>query len=227
MPNGNVHPTAIIEDGARVGSDVRIGPYCMVGRDVVLGDGVELLSHVVVAGRTDDRRAHAHLSVRLDRPSAAGPQVQGRAVDAGGRQRLPDPRGRDHEPRHRGRRHADGGRRPLRVPRQLACRPRLPRRRQRHLLQQRHDCRPCHGRRLRHHRRRRRRDPVRASGSAFLHRRHVGHGERPDPLRHGGRQPRAPVRAQHRRPAAARLFARRHPQPAQGLPRCCSPTRAR
>ncbi len=52
MPNGNVHPTAIIEDGARVGSDVRIGPYCMVGRDVVLGDGVELLSHVVVAGRT-------------------------------------------------------------------------------------------------------------------------------------------------------------------------------
>jgi UDP-N-acetylglucosamine acyltransferase len=52
MPNGNVHPTAIIEDGARVGSDVRIGPYCVVGRDVVLGDGVELLSHVVVAGRT-------------------------------------------------------------------------------------------------------------------------------------------------------------------------------
>jgi UDP-N-acetylglucosamine acyltransferase len=52
MPNANVHPSAIIEDGARVGSDVRIGPYCVVGRDVVLGDGVELLSHVVVAGRT-------------------------------------------------------------------------------------------------------------------------------------------------------------------------------
>ena len=52
MPNGNVHPTAIIEDGAKVGSDVRIGPYCVVGSEVVLGDGVELLSHVVVAGRT-------------------------------------------------------------------------------------------------------------------------------------------------------------------------------
>jgi len=52
MPNASVHPTAIIEDGARVGSDVRIGPYCVVGSDVVLGDGVELLSHVVVAGRT-------------------------------------------------------------------------------------------------------------------------------------------------------------------------------
>src|SRR5262245_52761412 len=52
MPNASVHPTAIIEDGARVGSDVRIGPYCVVGRDVVLGDGVELMSHVAVAGRT-------------------------------------------------------------------------------------------------------------------------------------------------------------------------------
>jgi UDP-N-acetylglucosamine acyltransferase len=52
MPNANVHPTAIIEDGARVGSDVRIGPYCVVGAEVMLGDGVELTSHVVVAGRT-------------------------------------------------------------------------------------------------------------------------------------------------------------------------------
>ena len=52
MPNANVHPTAIIEDGARVGSDVRIGPYCVVGPEVMLGDGVELTSHVVVAGRT-------------------------------------------------------------------------------------------------------------------------------------------------------------------------------
>ncbi len=46
------HPTAIIEDGARLGDGVRIGPYCVVGPDVVLGDGCELLSHVVVAGRT-------------------------------------------------------------------------------------------------------------------------------------------------------------------------------
>jgi UDP-N-acetylglucosamine acyltransferase len=52
MPKGSIHPTAIIEDGARVGADVSIGPYCMVGADVVLGDGVELLSHVVLAGRT-------------------------------------------------------------------------------------------------------------------------------------------------------------------------------
>ena len=47
-----IHPTAIIEDGARLGDGVAVGPYCIVGSDVVLGDGVELLSHVVVAGRT-------------------------------------------------------------------------------------------------------------------------------------------------------------------------------
>jgi UDP-N-acetylglucosamine acyltransferase len=52
MPRGSVHPAAIIEDGARVGSDVSVGPYCVVGSEVALGDGVELVSHVVVAGRT-------------------------------------------------------------------------------------------------------------------------------------------------------------------------------
>ena len=48
----SIHPTAIVEDGAKLGSDVRIGPFCMVGPDVSLGDGVELINHVVVAGHT-------------------------------------------------------------------------------------------------------------------------------------------------------------------------------
>lgn len=48
----NIHPTAIIEDGARLGADIRIGPYCHVGPQVELGDGVTLVSHVVVAGIT-------------------------------------------------------------------------------------------------------------------------------------------------------------------------------
>jgi UDP-N-acetylglucosamine acyltransferase len=47
-----IHPTAIVEDGARLGEDVRIGPYCHVGADVSLGDGCELISHAVVVGRT-------------------------------------------------------------------------------------------------------------------------------------------------------------------------------
>ncbi len=47
-----IHPTAIIEDGAVLGENIRIGPYCMVGPGVTLGDDVELVSHVVIAGRT-------------------------------------------------------------------------------------------------------------------------------------------------------------------------------
>jgi UDP-N-acetylglucosamine acyltransferase len=47
-----IHPTAIIEGGAKLADSVRIGPYCHVGAKVELGADVELLSHVVVAGRT-------------------------------------------------------------------------------------------------------------------------------------------------------------------------------
>jgi UDP-N-acetylglucosamine acyltransferase len=52
MAETRIHPTAIIEPGARLGDGVRIGPYSMVGPEVVLGAGVELVSHAVVAGRT-------------------------------------------------------------------------------------------------------------------------------------------------------------------------------
>jgi UDP-N-acetylglucosamine acyltransferase len=52
MPRCEVHDTAIVEAGARLGDDVRIGPFCHVGGDVTLADGVVLKSHVVVVGRT-------------------------------------------------------------------------------------------------------------------------------------------------------------------------------
>jgi UDP-N-acetylglucosamine acyltransferase len=47
-----IHPTAIVEPGAALAETVKIGPFCVVGGDVELGDGVVLHSHVVVAGRT-------------------------------------------------------------------------------------------------------------------------------------------------------------------------------
>ncbi len=47
-----IHPTAIVEPGARLDDTVAIGPYCHVGGDVALADGVTLHAHVVVAGRT-------------------------------------------------------------------------------------------------------------------------------------------------------------------------------
>jgi len=48
-----IHPTAVIEDGAILGDDVKIGPFCRVTKDVKLGNKVELISHVVVDGDTD------------------------------------------------------------------------------------------------------------------------------------------------------------------------------
>ncbi len=48
----NIHPSAIIEEGAQIAASVKVGPYCIVGKDVVLKDNVILHSHVVVAGKT-------------------------------------------------------------------------------------------------------------------------------------------------------------------------------
>jgi UDP-N-acetylglucosamine acyltransferase len=48
-----IHPTAIIHGGARLGSDVQIGPYCVVGEAVILGDRTRLASHVVLDGHTE------------------------------------------------------------------------------------------------------------------------------------------------------------------------------
>ncbi|MDQ8728771.1 acyl-ACP--UDP-N-acetylglucosamine O-acyltransferase [Bradyrhizobium sp. LHD-71] len=47
-----IDPTARIEDGARVAADAEIGPFCIVGKDVTIGSGCRLLSHVNVTGRT-------------------------------------------------------------------------------------------------------------------------------------------------------------------------------
>jgi UDP-N-acetylglucosamine acyltransferase len=49
----DVHPSAVIEPGAQLGAGVRLGPFCVVGPEVVLHDGVELKSHVVVTGQTE------------------------------------------------------------------------------------------------------------------------------------------------------------------------------
>jgi len=48
-----VHPSAWVEPGATLGVGVEIGPFCHVGADVALGDGVRLHSHVVVVGATE------------------------------------------------------------------------------------------------------------------------------------------------------------------------------
>jgi UDP-N-acetylglucosamine acyltransferase len=52
MSQPKVHPTSVIEDGASLGDGVRVGPFCHVSSSVTLAEEVELISHVVVAGRT-------------------------------------------------------------------------------------------------------------------------------------------------------------------------------
>lgn len=47
-----IHPSAVIEEGARIDPSASVGPFCVVGAQVVLGADVVLKSHVVVSGRT-------------------------------------------------------------------------------------------------------------------------------------------------------------------------------
>ena len=48
----SIHPSAIVDAKARLGSGVSIGPFCIVGPDVEIEDGARLMSHVVVEGHT-------------------------------------------------------------------------------------------------------------------------------------------------------------------------------
>ncbi len=47
-----IHPTACVDKKAQIADDARIGPYCVIGPDVVIAEGCELFAHVHVAGRT-------------------------------------------------------------------------------------------------------------------------------------------------------------------------------
>jgi UDP-N-acetylglucosamine acyltransferase len=48
----SIHPTAIVAEGAVVPASCRVGPFCTVGANVVLGEDCELVSHVVLDGHT-------------------------------------------------------------------------------------------------------------------------------------------------------------------------------
>lgn len=49
---GHVHPTAIVEPGARVATDVEIGPYAIVGAEVAIAAGCRIGPHAVITGHT-------------------------------------------------------------------------------------------------------------------------------------------------------------------------------
>jgi UDP-N-acetylglucosamine acyltransferase len=45
-----IHPTAIVEDGARLGAEVEVGAYAIVGGNAVLGGGCRVQAHAVITG---------------------------------------------------------------------------------------------------------------------------------------------------------------------------------
>jgi UDP-N-acetylglucosamine acyltransferase len=47
-----IHPTAIVHPGARLGAEVSIGAYSLVGEHVEIGAGTRLGPHVVITGHT-------------------------------------------------------------------------------------------------------------------------------------------------------------------------------
>lgn len=65
----SIHPTAIIHSGAELGSDVVIGPYCVVGADVRIANGTTLGPYVSIQGGTsigENCRCYGHASIGAD-----------------------------------------------------------------------------------------------------------------------------------------------------------------
>jgi UDP-N-acetylglucosamine acyltransferase len=47
-----IHPTALVDPGARIGNNVSIGAYSIIGADVEIGDNTWIGPHVVIEGPT-------------------------------------------------------------------------------------------------------------------------------------------------------------------------------
>ena len=47
-----IHPSAVIEEGVKIGANVKVGPFTYIATDVEIGDGTEIMSHVVIKGPT-------------------------------------------------------------------------------------------------------------------------------------------------------------------------------
>lgn len=52
MPT-EIHSSAIVDKAASIGEDVSIGPFCIVGGDAKIENGVRLISNVIIEGRTE------------------------------------------------------------------------------------------------------------------------------------------------------------------------------
>ncbi len=61
-----IHPSAIIEDGATIGQNVSIGAFCIIGANVIIGDGTSIASHTIIEGKTTigkNNKIFSHASI--------------------------------------------------------------------------------------------------------------------------------------------------------------------
>ncbi|MFV0627218.1 MAG: acyl-ACP--UDP-N-acetylglucosamine O-acyltransferase [Alphaproteobacteria bacterium] len=48
----NIHPSAVIEEGAQIAASAKIGPFCFIGSKAKIGENVELISNVTIMNDT-------------------------------------------------------------------------------------------------------------------------------------------------------------------------------
>ncbi|MBU6478709.1 MAG: acyl-ACP--UDP-N-acetylglucosamine O-acyltransferase, partial [Xanthomonadaceae bacterium] len=65
----NIHPTAIVDPGARLADDVSVGPLTVIGAEVEVGPGCRIGAHALLQGPTRigrDNRIDAYASIGGD-----------------------------------------------------------------------------------------------------------------------------------------------------------------
>ena len=68
----NIHPTAIINKGAQIDSDVHIGPYSVIGSEVKIAKGCQLHSHVILDGDLTIGENNTFFSLYINRSRSSG-----------------------------------------------------------------------------------------------------------------------------------------------------------
>lgn len=48
----NIHTTALIDDGAKIGNNVTIGPFVTISSETTIGDNTTVDAHAIIAGKT-------------------------------------------------------------------------------------------------------------------------------------------------------------------------------
>ncbi len=69
MASPRIHPTAVIDPGARLAEDVEVAAYCVIGAEVSIGSGTRVGPHCVIEGPATigrDNRIHAHAAIGGD-----------------------------------------------------------------------------------------------------------------------------------------------------------------